>query len=209
MRKRIFNIFCVIAVTIVLLVTVSPASYAASLEIAQQVDNAANLNACAKETIDINKYGGADLQNPTEILSQDGVLETPLEVKYGDNVIAGCPVHLRSYNGNLVGPTLRVKPSDRMKIALVNSLPPQPEHTGSSNTPHDFNTTNFHTHGFHVSRSDRADNILREMEPNKNEGDPDPSYPIEIELPLRHPAGTHWYHAHHHGSTAIQVSNGI
>ncbi|WP_414571082.1 multicopper oxidase family protein [Nostoc sp. CCY 9925] len=204
MRKCIFNILCVIAATIVFIVTPFSTSYAASLQIAQQTNNASELNSCEEKPIDLDKYGGTDFQNPTEILSGDGVLSTELEVKYGDNTIAGCPVHLRSYNGNLVGPTLRVKPSDRMNITLINSLPLEPlsRQADINNTPHRFNTTNFHTHGFHVSPSGISDNVLREMEPQN-------SYPIEIELPSDHPAGTHWYHAHQHGSTAIQVSSGM
>ncbi len=204
MRKRILKIFCVIAASLVFLSTSNSTSYAASLQIAQQPDSASQANPCEEKPIDLDKYGGADFQNPSEISSGDGVLSTQLEVKYADNIIAGCPVHLRSYNGNLVGPTLRVKPSDRMNITLNNNLPPDPlsRQADINNTPHRFNTTNFHTHGFHVSPDGISDNVLREMEPQN-------SYPIEIELPSDHPAGTHWYHAHQHGSTAIQVSSGM
>lgn len=199
MRKRIFNILCVIAAILVLLITQNSAAYAQTL------------NPCEEEPIDIQKYGGADFHNPSEIVSQNGVLSTTLEVKYGDNTIAGCPVHLRSYNGDLVGPTLRVKPKDSIKINLINSLPVEEqalEHVVTNNTPQHFNTTNFHSHGLHVSPSGISDNVLRLMQPRGTAGESDP-YPIDIPLPSDHPGGTHWYHPHNHGSTAIQVSSGM
>ncbi|MBD2385047.1 multicopper oxidase family protein [Cylindrospermum sp. FACHB-282] len=213
MGKRLFNILCVFAAAVVLVITPISAAYAASLQIAQLADNASEPNPCAEKPIDLKTYGGAEFQNPREILSENGVLETPLEVKYGYNKIAGCSVHLRSYNGELVGPTLRVKPKDLININLINRLPPNPLKTPTKstdpNTPHDFNTTNFHTHGFHVSPSDDSDNVLKLMPPKAKEEDPDPSYEIKIQLPSKHPAGTYWYHAHKHGSTALQVSSGM
>jgi FtsP/CotA-like multicopper oxidase with cupredoxin domain len=45
--------------------------------------------------------------------------------------------------------------------------------------PHEFNTTNFHSHGLHVSPSGISDNVMRMMEP----GD---SYDIEIAIPSDH-----------------------
>jgi FtsP/CotA-like multicopper oxidase with cupredoxin domain len=52
--------------------------------------------------------------------------------------------------------------------------------------PHEFNTTNFHSHGMHVSPSGISDNVMRIMEPGK-------SYDIEIAIPSDHtlePIGT-------------------
>jgi FtsP/CotA-like multicopper oxidase with cupredoxin domain len=36
-----------------------------------------------------------------------------------------------------------------------------------------------------------------------------PEYPVEVNLPKKHPGGTNWYHSHLHGSTALQVSSGM
>lgn len=66
------------------------------------------------------------------------------------------------------------------------------------NVPHDFNTTNLHTHGWHVSP--KQDNIFRSV----TEGQ-DSQYEYTLD---NHPAGTFWYHPHVHGSTAIQVASG-
>lgn len=140
------------------------------------------------------------------IRSVNGVLTATLTVGYADNSILGCPVHLRSYNGGLIGPTLRVKPGDTMRIRLVNSLPrtsdPCPMHN-MENEPGGFNLTNLHTHGLHVSPSGNSDNVFLQVCP----GGPPQDY--EIHIPMDQPPGTHWYHAHLHGSTALQVSSGM
>ncbi|WP_414754666.1 multicopper oxidase family protein [Anabaena sp. CCY 9910] len=166
---------------------------------------------CEKKVIDIQEYGGLPFQNPEEIKSQNGLLETTIEVKYGENKIAGCDVKLRSYNGKLVGPTLRIQSGDTLNINLINSLPPEtnPSTPVNHNKPHAFNITNFHTHGLHVSPDGNSDNVLREMAPKKDLNGNSPEYPIEIKLPEIHPGGTDWYHSHFHGSTALQVSSGM
>lgn len=38
---------------------------------------------------------------------------------------------------------------------------------------------------------------------------PQKSWEVEISVPTDHPTGTFWYHAHVHGSTALQVSSGM
>lgn len=164
---------------------------------------------CEEAEIDLKKYGGAVFENPEVIQAAGGVLDVSLEVKYGeygDNHIANCPVHLRSYNGKLVGPTLRAKPGDTLQIIIKNMLPPNPAHQDMSQ-PHDFNTTNLHTHGLHVSPAGISDNVLREMRPSS--GSTPAEYLVEIKIPPDHPAGTFWYHPHVHGATAIQVTSGM
>lgn len=185
---------------------------------------------CEYQAIDINNpsYAGHPFANPQLIESENGELQTTLTVTYSDRNLAGCQVHLRSYNGQLVGPTLRVKPGDTINLKLINDLPPErhlPEdpllieesadgckyelanHT--SNQPHNFNTTNFHTHGLHVDPGVCSDNVLRVMNPRRTAEDPAPEYTVRIQVPPDHPAGTFWYHAHLHGATALQVSSGM
>ena len=163
------------------------------------------------DTIDLRKYAGADFQNPEEIRSSSGLLKTSLEVIYGRNKIAGCDVNLRSYNGKLVGPTLRVKPGDLIQINLKNSLSKLPMDTAnlgfddlatSTQFRGFYNATNFHTHGLHVSPKGKSDNVLKQMLPGK-------SYDIAIQLPNQHAGGSYWYHPHLHHSTALQVSSGM
>lgn len=123
-------------------------------------------------------------------------------------------------------PTLCVNPGDEIQLQVANKLP---NDTGSTTCPGDksrmnqpncFNTINMHFHGLHVSpisltrngtpisagqdktvvRS--SDDVLYELETGKN-------HPYCPWLPAFHAPGTHWYHAHRHGSTAIQVAGGM
>jgi FtsP/CotA-like multicopper oxidase with cupredoxin domain/peroxiredoxin len=137
------------------------------------------------------------------IYSVEGLLSATLVVKYGDNVIRGSRVHLRSYNGGLVGPTLRAKPGDVLRIRLENRLPPVPEPPGHAvNAPHGLNSTNLHTHGLHVSPEGNSDNVYLDVKPGQAQD-------YEIRVPKDHVAGTFWYHPHRHGSVALQASSGM
>ena len=221
-----------LSVIVSLLLLIYPASNANALQSLSTIadtDTPTVQAGCEKEPIDINAdYAQHPFENPDSITSQSGLLETTIRVNYGDNQIADCGVHLRSYNGKLVGPTLRVQPGDTIKIHLINELPPEEdsdeigeinqgsvegctyeEKTQANNTPHNFNTTNFHTHGLHVDPNACSDNVLRVMRPRENDRDISPEYLVQVEIPGDHPAGTFWYHAHLHGSTALQVSSGM
>lgn len=166
---------------------------------------------CEYEEVDIQRYGLRPFANPAVVSSEDGVLTTTLTVEYAEHNIGGCDTHLRTYNGERVGPTLKLKPGDTLRIKLKNNLPncdpDDPERCGHSdgqgmNTPGNFNITNLHTHGFHVSPAGNSDNVLLQIKPGIE-------FDYEIKVPANHPAGTFWYHAHVHGSTALQVSSGM
>ncbi len=79
------------------------------------------------------------------------------------------------------------------------------------NIPHDFNVTNMHTHGWHVSPTDNSDNVLIAIPPRSEQDEftIDHIYNQTINLPKDHVAGTFWYHPHKHGSTTIQVGSGM
>jgi len=172
---------------------------------------------CAYQDVDVNRYGKKPFQNPPEIRAQGGRLQTTLAVRYTDPAttsIAGCPVTLRTYNGQLVGPTLRVRPGDVLAPRLENQLPRETpaqveeqfrQENGNAHIdmrPYSFNTTNLHTHGLHVSPSGNSDNVLLAIAPQTH-------LQYDIRLPANHTRGTYWYHAHTHGSTAIQVGSGM
>lgn len=178
---------------------------------------AGSLRACAYQPIDISKYGEAPFQNPDEVKSRSGVLSTTLTVRYTDlanTSIAGCPVRLRTYNGKLVGPTLRVREGDTINLLLDNQLPKEsPDEIQAQfdqensnayldTTPASFNTTNMHYHGLHVSPTGNSDNVLLDIAPQSR-------FSYEVKIPKTHPIGSYWYHAHAHGSTAIQVGSGM
>jgi FtsP/CotA-like multicopper oxidase with cupredoxin domain len=135
--------------------------------------------------------------------SVNGELRTTLQVRYAYKDIGGYRLSLRTYEGMIPGPTLRVRPGDVLRIRLINDLPPNPDPVPLNMAlPHHFNTTNFHFHGSHVSPEGISDNILRSMEPGQ-------SYDIEIAVPSDHTSGTYWYHPHHHGSADVQITGGM
>jgi L-ascorbate oxidase len=135
-----------------------------------------------------------------------------LDIRYADNEIfnpatsTSDRVRLRSYNGKLVGPTIRVHPGDTLYVTLRNDLPKDdpscPAQNENPDVPNCFNSTNLHTHGLHVSPAGNSDNVLLSLSPGTK-------FDYIFNIPKNHPSGTFWYHSHRHGSTAIQVSSGM
>jgi FtsP/CotA-like multicopper oxidase with cupredoxin domain len=81
---------------------------------------------------------------------------------------------------------------------------------------HGDNVTNFHYHGFHVSPQFHQDFVLLNLYPEGSQHvTPDDfnalgSYRYALDpLPYTQAEGTHWYHPHKHGSTTLQVLNGM
>ena len=85
------------------------------------------------------------LAEPETLRSVDGLLQVRLEVAESDVTFAGRPAHMLTYNGTVPGPTLRLRPGDRLQVELVNRL----------TAP-----TNLHTHGLHVSPKAKPANPL-------------------------------------------------
>ncbi|MEU0398449.1 multicopper oxidase family protein [Streptomyces sp. NPDC006208] len=129
---------------------------------------------------------GQELAEPRVLASRDGLLNVRLVAAPGVR-LAGRDTTAWGFNGTSPGPTLRVRPGDLLRLRLVNHID-QP--------------TNLHTHGLHVSPSGNSDNPFITIEP----GD---SYDYAIRIPARHPAGTFWYHPHHHGTVADQIFAGL
>ena len=84
-------------------------------------------NGCEYGAIDIERHGLMAFEAPPTIRSSDGELNIVLDVKYGTYEIAGCQIRHRSYNGQPVGPTLRLKPGDTLNMLIRNQLPPNPD----------------------------------------------------------------------------------
>ncbi|MDO8149669.1 MULTISPECIES: multicopper oxidase family protein [unclassified Isoptericola] len=130
---------------------------------------------------------GETLRAPEVVRSTDGVLDVRLEAARGTHEIAGRRATTLAYNGGVPGPTLRVRAGDTVRVELVNSTD---------------ETTNLHVHGLHVSPEGTADNVFLAVEPGG-------SQQYEYMLPADHPAGTYWYHPHHHGTVADQLFGGL
>jgi FtsP/CotA-like multicopper oxidase with cupredoxin domain len=151
--------------------------------------------------------------NPAGDISQVGnVVSVDLVAREDTNSIANPgtgtmdKVRLRSYGGCLTGPLLELRPGTTLRIHLTNDLKKADPTCPDGQDPPDgspgcFNTINMHFHGLHVSPAGNGDNVLLNIAPQTQ-------FDYEINIPGDHPAGTFWYHAHRHGSTATQVASG-
>src|SRR5215471_9513699 len=110
--------------------------------------------------------------------------------------------HPPTFEGTIPGPTLKVKPGDRLSILLVNDLPFNPANERDNAFPNSENTLNLHTHGLTVSPLGMSDNIFREMRPGTTNL-------VQLDIPNDHPSGTFWYHVHKHGSVTYQFLGGM
>src|SRR4051794_425922 len=149
------------------------------------------------------------LKRPAGGVSADGF--QVLEVKWHNKTLNGLNAKLRSYNGQVPGPTIFARPGEALRIRVNNSLTPYDSSnwTGDHNVPHELNTTNLHVHGLDVAphlfeplgTTDPKAPMIHIM--------PGASYDYVFELPADHPPGLYWYHPHHHGSTVVQAVSGM
>jgi FtsP/CotA-like multicopper oxidase with cupredoxin domain/peroxiredoxin len=166
--------------------------------------------ACLGGAQTVNPYDSASSKarevsfvSPPQIYPASNSTDLVLQVQKATNTFNGIPLQHRSYNGNLVGPTIRLRPGAQLRIRLENHLEPEPISVHGRNNPwHGLNTTNLHTHGLHVSPKPPADDVFREILPGA-------SCDYLYDIPTDHPSGTFWYHAHKHGSTALQLASGM
>ncbi|QWZ09360.1 multicopper oxidase family protein [Nocardioides panacis] len=124
---------------------------------------------------------------PPVIRSVHGLLETTFTVRPKTFRVAGKRVRGLTYQGGFMGPTLRVRPGDTVRIHLRNELG---------------EPTNLHSHGMYVSPIGISDNVLRTM---KAHSDND----FVLKLPRIVDPGTYWYHTHLHGLVEEQVFAGL
>ena len=67
---------------------------------------------------------GAPFVEPEVRRSAYGELNTMLRMQYAYKGIGGYRLYMRTYEGTLPGPTLRLKPGDVLRIKLINDMPP-------------------------------------------------------------------------------------
>jgi FtsP/CotA-like multicopper oxidase with cupredoxin domain len=126
--------------------------------------------------------------SPTPVtVSTNGLLDIALVARASQILLAGRKASLLSYNGQIPGPRLEARPGDTVRIRLTNQLA---------------DLTNLHYHGLHVPSTGNADNIFLSVPPGEN-------LTYEFTLPKNHPAGTFYYHPHHHEHVAEQVFAGL
>jgi len=116
--------------------------------------------------------------------------------------------------------------------ATGGNIPLYPQGEKMPSCLHGDNTTNLHFHGTHVTPDGHGDNVMIDVYPVGHVPPPPPGkppnfseYTNDFRIPLPPPApnpvnpkekmlmgqapGTHWYHAHKHGSVALQLLNGM
>ena len=120
--------------------------------------------------------------------SSNGVLTGTLTMQAGTAQVAGNPLAgVSSYNGRFAGPTMVVRPGDRLDLTLQNRL----------STP-----SNLHFHGLHVSPRGHQDNVFLDIPPGYD-------FRYRVDIPEDHHSGLYWYHPHRHGYVNAQVYSGL
>eukprot|EP01060_Flectonema_neradi_P021145 TRINITY_DN28684_c0_g1_i1.p1 TRINITY_DN28684_c0_g1~~TRINITY_DN28684_c0_g1_i1.p1 ORF type:complete len:568 (+),score=92.88 TRINITY_DN28684_c0_g1_i1:59-1762(+) len=144
-----------------------------------------------KELPAVRCVGGAvvDIKVEARRVNIDNIVSFNTRV-YKVNGVTGVPAS-----------TIIMQAGEYCELNVTNNLVGTACGTEHSNTFHCSDTTTLHTHGLHVSPYD--DNIDTHVEPN---GD---YHTYTYSVPDYHLMGTHWYHAHHHGSTALQAQGGM
>ena len=182
---------------------------------------------------DLDPLSGQDFMQPKLIVVEPNspsiiLSATSVRAANGDITRRFC------YNGQkmLPGPTFRVSPGSELNIEYTNELPDNFDfdtHVASDyQYPQKVNITNLHFHGLHVSPlsldcddtavsgnagnsiqgsddvliKSSSDDVLIEINPGSENL-------YKVHIPEEHAPGTHWYHPHLHGSTAVQVVNGM
>jgi FtsP/CotA-like multicopper oxidase with cupredoxin domain len=143
------------------------------------------LSACAPTGTQTSMSSTVSNQSPEDLKSKDGNLEVTLTAAENMVPFGSSTRWAMTYNGKTAGPTLHVRPGDKLTITLVNNLNKE---------------TSLHTHGLHVSPTQDDPFIM--VAPGK-------SYTYTYDIPKNHAAGTFWYHPHMHGITAEQVASGL
>jgi FtsP/CotA-like multicopper oxidase with cupredoxin domain len=163
---------------------------------------------------------------PLDIQSKNGLLDVTIIIAYVTMPFQGTIVTLRNMYGTIPAPTLRLKVGEKLRIKIINKLPPNPPDPEPTKHLRYHNSTNLHTHGLHVY----PDIYPQPAKPpyiNPDTTNPpllygdfvvdDPEQGIQpgqerqYEYTIRedHPPGTYWYHPHLHGSSAMQVGSGM
>ena len=130
---------------------------------------------------------GEPLRDPPTYTSSHGVLRTKITVERRQVTLAGRTLYALTYNGFYMPPTLRIRPGDRMEIAMVNHVRPY---------------TNLHIHGLHVSPVGHSDNVFVHIRPGQ-------TFQYRYQFPRDLAPGTYWYHSHGHPYAAPQVFGGM
>jgi FtsP/CotA-like multicopper oxidase with cupredoxin domain len=162
---------------------------------------------------------GAIVRDPVSISSSGGTLRADFVFRTSIDVY-GLRHYCYVYNGDVISPTLRVRPGDELVLRLRNDLPPNGDLAapGEPIWPHAHTmevqgacgggklfaaSTNLHFHGMQIAPACHQDDVLSTLvEPNGG------SYEYRFRIPEDQPPGLYWYHPHSHGFSEAQVLGG-
>jgi FtsP/CotA-like multicopper oxidase with cupredoxin domain len=157
-----------------------------------------SLAACKKSDSYLNGQKIQDLANGNQAFSPDieiNIRSTQAHVpilsgnptrvwRYEGELISGNPKSLQNQEGSYLGPIIRARKGQKVRIRFNNNIPEE---------------SIIHWHGFHVPS--RMDGHPRDVIGQND------TYTYEYEVKNR--AGTYWYHPHPHGRTGPQVNKGL
>jgi suppressor of ftsI len=131
---------------------------------------------------------GSPLQDPPQQVSHNGLLRVRTVVERRQVNLAGRKLWALTYDGHYMPPTLRIRPGDRLELAMENRL-------GTY--------TNLHVHGLHVSPSGNSDDVIYiHIHPGQ-------TFHYSYRFRSNLAPGTYWYHSHAHPISAAQVAGGM
>lgn len=165
--------------------------------------------ASASELLFAEQYNASDGEHSLSVQA------VPLALEKDDGTMSPTLFETRGYAygtnaGTVPGPTFRMNPGGTLQISLTNNLN-QADNIDCHTTGTEFcesETTNFHTHGLHISPSGpdgndiSSDSIFVILPPGGN------TQRYSFTIPDNHMPGTHWYHPHHHHATGLQAGGG-
>jgi suppressor of ftsI len=129
------------------------------------------------------------LIEPSQIRSQNGVLDTTVTAASGRLQLGETELPGFFYNGSYLPPLWRVRLGDVMRVTLRDELAD--------------GFTNLHFHGMSVSPRGRSDNVFIHLLPGHE-------FHYEVTVPRAgQEPGLYWYHPHGHGFVTEQMLGGM
>lgn len=169
------------------------------------------LAGCGGSSSEVQPRPKETFVEPLALVAKDGLLEVTLTLGYLRTMLDGKSVNLRSVNASIPAPTLRMNVGDTLRILLDNKLPPNPASAEPATHLRYPNSTNLHTHGFHVSPGLLRPGVYGDyvVDDPASAVQPGQTRQHEYFIEAEHPPGAYFYHPHLHGSTAIQMASGM
>jgi FtsP/CotA-like multicopper oxidase with cupredoxin domain len=134
-----------------------------------------------------------------------GILDVTIAARPATVRLNGTDARLLTYDGSFVGPTIRARRGDVVRLHFKNDLPAT---TATNLLGHPKNVTNVHVHGWHVSpgnnvRGVPADNVHVTVPAGGA------AQEYEYDLAMQRPGMLALYHPHVHGTVAEQLWGGL